>query len=212
MKLKKIFIISNIMTALAFLLLLNYYLISKELLFYSPYSEKKAFFNSKWGMSPKEIEKENKVNLTPAKIVLFNIPDQGGFKYPSVVNMERYKLLNQIEHFTLWGFETKVEYSFFDNKLFEYTLFITGYDSTELHITIVTALKRQFGEGIIENKDYYLHSIKWENKINSVSYWNWMGKEYDQNLYLYHAGIRIRYNPLINKIRKISIKEEKRIF
>jgi len=146
-------------------------------------------------MSPKEVERSNDINLDPAKFTFFDLPDQKkGFEYPPVVRMDRYRLLEQVEHITLWAFDTKVEYAFFDNRLFEYNLFAYGYDSIKLHEKISSALNKQFGKGINEKNDTYLQSMRWETELICTSYW--LLHQKDDQVHSFLAGVRVRYKPL----------------
>jgi len=190
---------------------LDYYLRSNNLIFYSSGSHKKAFINATWEMSPNEVHRANKINLNPAQINLFNLPDKDKFEYPSVIIMERYKLLEQKEHITLWGFETKVEYAFFDEKLFEYTVFLEGYNSDKMHENIISALTEKYGKGILADDKNYLHSMRWETDFERVSYWM-LEKEDLGTVKLFLVGVKIIYKPMLKKISEVSQKEHKKLF
>jgi len=111
-------------------------------------TKERAFINTTWEMSPKEVQRANNTNLIPPEWTLFNLPNQGKYVYPKVIRMERYKLLEQKERITLWGFETAVKYAFFDEKLFEYTVFLEGYNSSKMHKKITSALTEKYGTGV----------------------------------------------------------------
>lgn len=183
---------------------LDYYLRENNLLFYSIDTKERAFINTTWEMSPHEVQKANNVNLTPA-------PDQDKYEYPRVINMERYKLLDQTKHITLWSFETKVEYAFFDEKLFECTMLLEGHDLNKMHKKITSALTEEYGDGVAEDNKIYLHSMHWETTSVRVRYWL-LEKEDKGNVKLFLAGVRISYKPMHEIISKISLKEHKKLF
>ena len=90
MKLKRLIIIFTVITSFVLLLLVTHYLKINNLLFYATGSKEKTLLNSTWEMSPKEIKRSNNVNLKPAKVTFFNLPDQEkGFGYPAVVSLTK---------------------------------------------------------------------------------------------------------------------------
>lgn len=163
-------------------------------------------------MSPKEVQRSNGANLIPAKTLYayFNL-SRGKYEYPKVIRMERYKLLEQKERITLWGFETKVEYAFFDEKLFEYTVFFEGYNSNKMHKNITPALTEKYGKGVLEDNKVYLYSMQWETNSERARYWM-LEKEDIGTVKAFHSGVRISYKPMLVKISKISLKEHKKLF
>lgn len=163
-------------------------------------------------MSPKEVQRVNNTNLIPAKITFFGLPDQDKYnEYPQVIRMERYKALEQKERITLWGFETGVEYAFFDDKFFEFTVFLEGYNPSKMHKKITSTLTKKYGIGMTEDNKSYLYSMRWETDSERVSYWM-LEKGDKKNVKLFLAGVRIRYKPMLGEIRKISLKEHDKLF
>ena len=188
---------------------LDYYLRENNFLFYSSGTKERAFINATWEMSPHEVQRANNVNLTPAKNNFFNLPDQDKYEYPRVINMERYKLLDQTKYITLWSFETKVEYAFFDEKLFECAMLLEGCDSNKMHKKITSALTEEYGDGVAEDSKTYLHSMHWETTSVRVRYWL-LEKEGKGNVKLFLAGVRISYKPMHEIISKISLNKHKK--
>lgn len=176
---------------------LDYYLKKNNYLFYSNGTEEKAFIDATWGMSPNEVQRANNITLVPAKYGVFHWPDQAKAGYPRF--LERYKLLEGENHITLWGFDTKVEYAFLDDKLFECTVFLDGYDSDKMHKIIASTLIKRYGDGAIEENRNYLHAMQWESNSERVEYWllERQGKGGVKN---FRAGVRTSYKPLMEII------------
>lgn len=216
-KLKKTLKISLILisaiTLFMLIISINYYLEDEKLLFYSTGTKHKAFLHSTWEMSEKEVERANNTFLFIPDYDFFDFPDS---QYPKVLNMSRYKSRVQRE-ITIWGYDSRVEYSFFDDRLFEYTLFVKGYDAKQLHEEILKNLSVKYGEGTNESKDdNFLYKMSWDTKLVTIDHW--LVKESSSNssnpfLSLgYLAGIRFGYKPMFKQIHDISLKEHEELF
>lgn len=218
MKLKRFAIFFLVVVILVIIFGFNHYLRVNNLVFYATGSKDKAFLDVTWRMSPKEIERVNKTPLT-STFYLFHLDQPSKYKYSNVVNGKRYRYLKQDGHITLWGFNTEVKYAFFDNKLFEYTIFLRGYDSEKMHKNISSALTKRFGSGVVEDSGRYLHVMQWETESSRARYWL---IEYETTTRVdtenktinppYLAGVKIRCKPLLEEIKQISLTEHKKIF
>ena len=209
MKFKKVILIFLLLLIVALALFLNHYLKINNLLFYATGTKEKAFINATWGMSPLEIERANNISLKPGLTFFMLISKDKKFQYPKVIHMDRYKSLDEVQEINLWGFDTKVNYAFFDNRLFEYTLNIYGYNLNKLHEKVSSELIKKFGNGINENDKDLVKSMLWDTETILADYWISRPLDHPEG---FMAGIRVRYKPLVEKIRRISHEEEKGIF
>jgi len=123
---------------------LNLYLKNENLLIYSTGTNEKAFLNSTWKMSPKEIERANKTNLSYSYSDNdFLIKKFSGF--PMILNMNRYSKYIQ-KDVLLWGeSDIYVSYHFFDNMLFEYHINLENYSFEQIPSDIILTLRSKFG-------------------------------------------------------------------
>jgi hypothetical protein len=94
---------------------LNRYLKNESLFFYATGTNEKAFLNSTWKMSPKEVQRANKgfLNKKVDDIYL-------GLK-PELIDIKRFTAYEQ-DDISLWGLNVNVEYFFFDNMLYAYRI------------------------------------------------------------------------------------------
>jgi len=208
---------------------LNIYLKNENLLIYATGSNEKAFLNSTWKMSPKEIERANKTSLIPDNRTNVSAHD--------FVDDERYKY--KVSKANLWGRDAKIYYLFFDNKLYEYEIRIEKYYITKLPDVIVGSLRDRFGtedEAKLCNtisclllpeyqkKEDIIIDIKGKDLIISryepmnIIY-NWETE--DLHVYLwflyedethYYVSLDVKYLPYINQIKKMSEKEKESYF
>ncbi len=227
--LKKILKISLLLIVAISLLIsiiaINGYLKDEKLLFYATGTQYKAFLNSTWEMSEKEIERANDTYLRseparfdfsgfdtidgkinpPGTYVEYN-PFILDLHLPKVLNMSRYKKRIQND-ITIFGYNSRVRYYFFDDKLFEYTLIIHGLDADKFHKQIYSSISEKFGEGRVqENENFQIQSVSWENSDLKVDYW------LNDILNSFTGKVRFSYKPTINKIKQIKLNEEKNLF
>jgi len=125
---------------------LNLHLKNEYLLIYATGTNEKAFLNSTWKMSPKEIERANKTNLLHNLksdhyiLSLISILD-----FPKILNGDRYSAWIQ-KNVLLWG-ETNVVviYYFFDNMLLKYDIKLEDYYFEQIPSDIILTLRSTFG-------------------------------------------------------------------
>jgi hypothetical protein len=204
---KKISIGIGCVLSILILLFLCLYASNQKRLFWSTGTSEKAFLNATWEMSPQEISRANNAHLTVPELDILSIPFEGD-DIPSVLNMKRYKTLEQ-KDLTIWGETAVVDYGFFDDRLFTYTVFIEDYNLDELNENIVKEISKRYGQFI--KKDHannYLFYGEWHSDKIAISTWLW--KEKDQNYY--KAGVQFNYKPFIEKIRQINLKEKEKLF
>ena len=196
-----------IITTIGGVLLVSY-LKANHLLFFSTGTKEKAFLNTTWRMSPKEVERatgwplfellERDKYLSQLMHELFS---------PPVMDKNRYQDLKQ-SNISLWGHDAEVEYSFFDHKLYEY--FISMKSGSALkdsgHKAILTALEARFGVAQPDRKEQrdIIYAYKWESSRERVTYW--MTQESDN---AYVARIRVTHLPSMSEIEQI-VKDEQR--
>jgi hypothetical protein len=203
-KIKKLINILLLVSLFLSIFALDYYLKTNNYLFYSTGTNKKAFVNATWEMSPNEVRRANNADLVPAKYRVFkNLlyklgPDDAG-------EMGRYELMECEKHIVLWGFKTKVQYVFFDDRLFEYTVFVDGYDSGKMNNAIISALTEKYGNGLTGDNKAYLHSMEWETRSERVDYWI-IDIQDKVNTKTFLAGVRISYKPMFGIFSKMKRK------
>jgi len=211
------------------------YLQDEKLLFYATGTQHKAFLNSTWEMSEKEIERANDTYLTIREEFDFSgfdkaplqngnpsdrlrtynpslsIPKFSRFKfnsrYPQVLNMSRYKGRIQ-NNITVFGSKSQVSYSFFDDKLFEYTLIIEGFEADKVNEKKYDNISKKFdNEQVHDKQAYETQSISWEDTDLKVDY-----RLTEQSSWRFTAVVRFSYKPMFNKIRQEKLNEEKNLF
>jgi hypothetical protein len=187
----------------------NIYLRENKLLIYASGTGHKAFFNSTWKMSPREIERANNIKLSKSSRFskLFSVISTG---VPEVADNKRFKVLFNKGGIDLWGYSTKVNYIFFDNMLYAYIVNLKVY-SLEEHKKILSTLRDQFGEGTTdkEKSKPIVFSFNWETEEQTISYSFW---EKDEESESYRVNIRSVYKPLLSDINKIASDEESSYF
>jgi len=125
---------------------LNIYLKNENLLIYATGTNEKAFLNSTWKMSPKEIERANKTNLSNSyneNSVFESI--RISFDFPQILNMNRYSHYIQKDVLLWEGYGVYVNYYFFDNMLFEYNIKLENYPFKQIPSDIILTLRSRFG-------------------------------------------------------------------
>ncbi len=181
----------------------NKFLARRALWPYSTGSREKAFLNSTWGMQPAEIERANSTKLQRS--------DEWAFlrilTYPTFLSKERYRSLAQSD-MNIWGHEARVEYGFFDDKLFTYTVLLEAYDLSQLKKEIQSQMAEKYGTVIDTTEDAHLASGKWKQGDIRAAYWvtdNAGSKKLN-------CGILFDYMPMIRQIETASAQEKKRLF
>ena len=120
--------------------MIHRYLIENKLYFYATGTNEKAFLNSTWKMSQKEVEKANGAELFAPKNQFTCLPP-GDFTNPL-----RFKALSS-EQVSLWGLNAEVTYCFFDDILYSYEISISEIKDDKLQEKITETLKNRFCEG-----------------------------------------------------------------
>jgi hypothetical protein len=183
--------------------LLNNYLSNNNLFFYAKGTKDKAFLNSTWKMTPKEIERANNTFLSETTNV-FSL-----LFAPEITNKKRFKELVQ-EDLYLWGEKAKVKYEFFDNMLYEYYVSLTAYNLEKTHKEIFQTLRTKFGTNkeIKDKREDLIYYFEWESDKQKVSYWIGKNKEKDS----YYVGIKALYQPFYRQIEELVKKEKQEYF
>jgi hypothetical protein len=182
----------------------NNYLSNKHFFVYATGTNDKAFLNTTWKMSPQEIERANKTTLSDAPQWHLD-----PFTTPEVTNKNRFKILTQKDVF-LFGHTSEVEFTFFDNMLYEYEISLTAYDLEKPHKEILETLRKQFGEGKEERekRSDIIYSSGWDTEKQTVSYW--MGNNEGEKTFFVH--VRAQYKPFFRQIEDVSKNEKKTYF
>ena len=159
----------------------------------SPSIEKKAFINTEWGMSVKEVQQVNRIELE------------------RIQNYERYyspkKALRDLKKLEAYketgikflGREATVTYIFFNNRLFQYHVFIQDSDKSALEEDLTRYLTKEFGFLFIRNDEGLGLRRIWQKKDRIINDWF-----YQDDLCLikkYSAGFAVLYLPIENEIR-----------
>ena len=135
------------------------------------FSNDKAFLKVYWEMSQSEVEKANQKKLVYPAYPLRKLRDMEGSSL-YIANVERF--YNGVDsNLQFWGQASKVDYWFFDDKLFTFTVEISGNNSNLLDSLIVHNLSKEYGKGSIKAEQdlSYKYERYWETDIVSVHYW-----------------------------------------
>jgi len=182
-----------------------------NLLFFATGTKEKAFLNTTWRMSPKEVERasgSSLLEMTDDERELDHIVRK--VYGPHIMNENRFQKLKQ-KNFSLWGMDAEAEYSFFDNQLYQCLILLkSGRALMDLHKTILTALEVRFGVAQDDkNKDRpdVIYSYKWGSNHESASYWI-----IQENENSYSARIAVEYLPLMSEIEQVVKDEQHKYF
>lgn len=183
---------------------LNRYLAAENRLFYATGTNDKAFLNATWKMSPHEVERANHALLVPNEDVWIIVDA------PSVMDRSRYKELLQND-VMLWGHSAKISYSFFDNRLVEYYVSLTLYETENGLAEIRNTLEQQFGKGKIDPSKTanLIINLAWDTPKQKLALWS--GKNEGENSG-YYLGIRATHKPSTKEIEEVIRAEKKTYF
>lgn len=198
-KIKKWFfvLLVSLLTVSGFLLL-NKFFKEENLFIYETGMDKKAILNSTWNMSFKEVERANKIKLK--KGISFASFDAGLNK---LLDLNRITA-KKTEDFNLWAFNSELNYDFFDNRLFRYSLIGEVYNSAEFDSIAVTNLKKKYGEMLKGGMQYGGSFLK---DSVSVEYSQFDIENEKEHRFL----IKVTFLPIFNEITKKSENEQNSI-
>lgn len=184
------------------------YLKKERLLFFATGTHIKAFLNSTWEMSQKEIERKNNDTLRPLSKDLDDILEEVAVSQtPNLLNENRIKVQIGTDKI-VYGYKTHVYYAFFDDKLFR--LKITGqcYDFENIDSLFISKFKKIYGPVIkdsLNKSSRFLYSFNGDSITGS--YWHYNNKENEC-----HFSIELTYTPILQRISNISKQEENSLF
>jgi hypothetical protein len=182
---------------------LHTHLKNNNLWFYATGTKDKAFLDSTWKMSYKEVERANNTILGMYEDPFVALGE------PAITNPKRFTEYIQYNLF-LWGFPAEVHYTFFDNMLYEYYITLAVYDVEMPYKEILQTLQSQFGEGKVDDERKDLVSWRdWEAKNQKVACW--MGKV-DGKANEYYVSVRSTYQPVLKLIEDTAKGEKKKYF
>jgi len=188
---------------------LNRYLKQEYLFFYAIGTNEKAFLNSTWKMSPKEVERANNVNL-----ILFDRKQSKSNPFIAIfahtlsgmlIHDNRVKEFTSVDKIKLFGEDIELILYFFDNKLFRYNVFFS-YIYQETIDDVYNNLTRKFGKELTKqiNKHTNTTILKWENYNKNIYYLDSINTEEIGELYLI-----FEYRPFVIETIE-TIEKEKR--
>lgn len=126
----------------ASLVMVGLFLQANGMFFFATGTDKKAFMNATWKMSPGEIERANDCGLHPS----FSSTDyfQSEASQPHVSDQKRFRVMTQ-EGIALWGGRAVVKYAFFDDELYEYLISVDTNRGKQMHGEILEAFRKKYG-------------------------------------------------------------------
>lgn len=141
---------------------------------------------ARWGMSPDEVMATNQISLSaPMTNKRFFSPREG--------EEGRFKVLTaQGQRFL--GREADVYYTFKDNKLCMYHIFVSDNDEARLDADMRKYLTRKWGGQEGGAQEDATLKLVWQFKDRNVNYWL-----YEEEMSLtapFKAGIGVTYKPL----------------
>ena len=198
---------------------LNGYLKSNNMLLYATGTKDKAFKDSTWEMSVNEVERASDKQLIEAK----------GFScYFASIEFESVKqrvLCYQDDDVYLFGTKGEVVYVFFDNRLFKYELSIPVYGYSDVS-KLLEQLEQRFGEEFSQEinpnpyKEHTQNYIReWSTEKQKVKFnlnlpskhqlqdkdYEFEGKENSDSARVY---LEVTYLPMLRKIQdEIEVEE-----
>lgn len=155
------------------------------------------------GMSSREVERANKFPLSKPRFV----PDN--FLGRPVADHRRFTTFEiDAPEFILFGRNTKLEYTFFDNRLFRYHLSVEGTSASDIDPILFPRLQQKYGDS----------SSAPETKLDSADFpiqRCWVGAHVRVDYFVHRRGlatIEVTYIPIDEEIHRISATEKAKIF
>jgi hypothetical protein len=146
----------------------------------------RAFLNAVWGMGPEEIARVNQTPLEP--------PVSGRrFYVPPAGSEARYRTLETRQH-KFFGRPSIVSYTFVDDKLFAYHVFVSDEEEETLDKNMREYLADKFGPSGTAVEDGTRLKMVWQKGDVTVNYWF-----YEEEMGLtgrYKAVLGVLYRPL----------------
>jgi hypothetical protein len=207
--------ITIIVSSLLGLFYLNKHIKNENLLFYKTGSSKKAILNSTWNMSFKEVERVTEGKLKDG-ITLARV--ENGLK--NLLNSKRFDT-KTVESMNLWSYDAKVNYDFFDNRLFRVRLLGEIFNPKEFDNIVIKNLGQSYGEYFKDTIPFYVNLLgdsiplqyagKFLKDSVSVEYRQFEILD-NKNRKEHRFHIEITNLSIFNEIIKIGINEQKSIF
>lgn len=182
---KRVFLLASVIAA-ASLVLLSYQNLNHSVS-EAPLSAD-AFMKARWGMSPDEVMAANQITLFPPHT-------NKRFFSPKEMEGDRHKTLQSSGQLFL-GREAEVYYTFKDNRLCMYHVFVSDSDEELLDKDMRNYLNRKWGETAgTPQEDESTLKLLWQFKDVIVNYWL-----YQDEMALkshFKAGVGVTYRPII---------------
>jgi hypothetical protein len=182
---------------------LNSYLQEESLFMCAKGSDTKAFINSTWGMSIKEVERANGCKLNKDVSQIAFVFDN----FEMLLGTGRIKSKESCK-INIWGVNREVDYDFFDNQLFRVKIYDDILDKALIDSMVVASLEVKYGT--IQRKNIEEYSGKFETDEVEVEYGQY---EYNKdNKNLIRLVIKITYKPILNKMLSASKLIQNNVF
>lgn len=164
----------------------------------------KALLNSRWGMSPSDIEHANHTLLETDELRGLSLLFE-----PPVLDQNRFKFLKSSDT-NLFGKQTTAYYTFFDDQLYRYIVIINISNKQLADDEILPLLISKYGKAKASqiNGDDEIEKYEWITKDQEISYSLYYKKTENK----YEAVIRVKYIPIYNEINDIVKIERKSYF
>jgi hypothetical protein len=122
-----------------------------------------AFQNASWGMSPQEVEHANRAVLAPA------VESQRFFRKAD--DDPSHYLFYEQRDLKFLGRAANITYTFRNNHLFTYHVFVSDTDADRLDEDVRRYLTRLLGTKFSEPEDETALKLVWQFKNRIVNYW-----------------------------------------
>ena len=149
--------------SLAVVLLSFHALRSSPVVAPSPKESDRAFLNAWWGMKPTEVAVANSATLRP-------VIDSKRYFYDAQADPSRYRSFEQQEAKFL-GRPAKVTYTFHDDRLFTYHVFVSDTDGDRLDADMRHYLMKKFGDRASEQEEESTLRLVWQFRDRMINYW-----------------------------------------
>jgi len=184
------------------LFFVNKYWKNEKLFYYKKGTNKKAILNTTWNMSYKEVERANNCKLKEGFTFTFWEPGLNNLLDQKRITAKEVKEIN------LWTFNAELSYSFFDDRLFRFTLLGETYNPNKFDSIAIANLELTYGKII---KDSTRFDGKFLKDSIFVEY-RQFDIESNEQKQEHRFLIEVTYQPIFNEIVRIAKKEQQSIF
>ena len=178
--------------------------------FFSTGTKIKAFYNSTWEMSCKEVERINNCVLKKdTGLFLLTLQFAASPESKAYLLLNKKRLVGEkCSNQNIFGYKSEVNYGFFDDRLFKIRISGKSYNQKEFDSIIIVNLGKSYGKvNRDSSKDYLQFYSHFKRNQTEIDYWQYIDENKESNFV-----IDMTYMPIILEINRIAEKEQNSLF